>query len=147
MECLCEQFDLRSIARLVRDADPSSSRIADLLTITHAEKRVTRYREAMLRGERFPPVSVVRLLGRWLLADGHKRLAAFRSLGVSEIVVEVWPWSRWFADQWRQARDNADKNRRIAINLIRNPAESVRLTTSTLRHWKRVAMSLTSRAR
>ena len=72
--------------------------VIDLLPIPHAPEVVERYREDMLAQRRFPPVSVLPV-GRWLLlADGHKRLTAYRSLSPSTILVEVWTLRRWLAD-------------------------------------------------
>jgi len=118
------------------------SSIVDLLPLTHAPGRVAEYRDAMLKGERFPPVAVVRLAGRWVLADGHKRLTAARGVAGAEIPVEVWSFRRWSADQRRQLRDNVGKNRRIAALAISSPREAARLLWSTLEHWIRVARSL-----
>ena len=76
----------------------------------------------MRAGDLFPPVSVIRLLGRWLVADGHKRYVAWAGLGGKEIVVEVWPLRRWLADQAGQAARNARKNGRIVGPSLRRPA-------------------------
>lgn len=116
--------------------------VVDLLPLSHAPEVVAAYAEAMARGERFPPVSVVRLLGRFVVADGHKRLAAARSLGVAEVSVEVWPFRRLLLDQARQVRDNARKNARILRALVSDPAEARRLLAGTAGHWRRVAASL-----
>lgn len=121
--------------------------VVDLLELTHAPEVIAAYRERMAAGDLFPPVAVVRLFGRFLLADGHKRLAAYRGLGASEIVVEVWPLRRWLRDQIRQARDNAGKNRRIVAGLLRGRGEAFEMARGTARHWKRVALSLARRVR
>lgn len=121
--------------------------VIDLLPIPHAPEVVERYREAMLAARRFPPVSVLPV-GRWLLlADGHKRLTAYRSLSPQTIVVEVWTVRRWLADQWRQARDNARKNGAILRGTVRNPAGAARLMGTTFAHWWRVVRCLAGRAR
>src|SRR5262249_17879356 len=80
--------------------------VIDLLSVTHAPERVEEYRQAMLRGDRFPPVSVVKLAGRYFVADGHKRLCAYKTLGGGELVVEVWSIPRWLGDQQRQLSNN-----------------------------------------
>jgi hypothetical protein len=130
--------------------------VHDLLVVGHAEEVVERYRAAMAAGARFPPVAVVRL-GRWyLLADGHKRLRAFRALaaaapagegagsgaGGDRVLVERWSWWRWLADQGRQARGNLRKNVRILALARRDPAAAAALAVTTLAHWRRVAQSL-----
>jgi len=128
--------------RLVRAAE-----VVDLLPISHAPEQIAAYAEAMRRGDAFPPVSVLPVAGRLLLADGHKRLAACRALGVEEIPVEVWTFARWLRDQAQQARRNAAKNRKIAARALRDPRAAARLLGTTLSHWKRVALSLATIAR
>ena len=118
------------------------SAVHDLLTVTHAAARIARYRDEMAGGARFPPIAVIRLFGRYLVADGHKRLAAFRALGADEIVVQVWPLTRWLADQRRQAADNARKNGRILALSVSRPREAARLAATTFLHWRRVVLSL-----
>jgi hypothetical protein len=59
--------------------------------------------------------------------------------------VQVWTMRRWLRDQWRQARANAAKNRRIIRCLWSDPREASRLIGSTLAHWRRVASCLASR--
>lgn len=120
--------------------------VVDLLELTHAAEVIRGYRERMRAGDLFPPVSVVRLFGKWLVADGHKRYVAWTGLGEKEIVVEVWPLRRWLADQADQARRNARKNVRIAARLFVDPRESLRLARTTAGHWRRVACSLLRRA-
>jgi hypothetical protein len=121
--------------------------VLDLLPLTHAPERIAEYADAMRRGDRFPPVSVLPLAGRLLLADGHKRLAACRALAVDEIPVEVWTYARWLRDQVGQLRRNAAKNREIAARAFRDPREAARLLGTTLGHWRRVALSLATLAR
>ncbi len=120
--------------------------VVDLLELTHAPEVILEYRERMRAGDLFPPVSVIRLLGRWLVADGHKRYVAWAGLGGKEIVVEVWPLRRWLADQAGQAARNARKNGRIASRLFVDPRESLVLARTTAEHWRRVALSLLRRA-
>jgi len=135
-----------SAARLPTRVVPVAE-VIDLLPIPHAPEVVARYREAMLAQRRFPPVSVLPV-GRWLLlADGHKRLTAYRSLSPETIVVEVWTLRRWLNDQWRQARDNASKNAAILRTGVRNPAGAARMLGTTLAHWWRVARCLAGRVR
>jgi len=122
--------------------------VVDLLQVTHAPDRVREYRLAMQRGERFPPISVVRIAGCFFLADGHKRFTAYTALPVTEIVVEVWTIRRLLRDQWRQFRTKTAQQWRV---LSRSAAdrgarrEAVRLFRDTMRHWKRIGVSLASR--
>ena len=118
--------------------------VIDLLRITHAPETIARYRKSMEQGHRFPPVSVLQVAGRLLLADGHKRLWACRSLGVEEISVEVWTLTRWLRDQGRQLANNARKNRRILVLSLSNPREAAWTAFGTLQHWMRVVRSLAS---
>lgn len=117
-------------------------RVVDLLDLSHAPDRIEAYREAMRRGDRFPPISVVLLAGHVIVADGHKRFAAYCELDRPDILVELWPWRRLLADQGRQVRDNARKNWRILTSLRGDPRQAGRLLQSTLAHWLRVARSL-----
>ena len=117
------------------------SAVQDLLMVSHAPEQIAIYRDQMRSGQRFPPISVIRLFGRYVIADGHKRFAAFRMLAGRDIVVEVWPWSAWVADLWRQAVANARKNRTILELSVRRPRAAGRLLLTTLLHWKRVAAS------
>ena len=116
--------------------------IVDLLPLTHVPERVTAYRDRMQAGDRFPPISVIRLFGRFVIADGHKRYSAYCLLGEPMIVVEVWPLHRWLRDQGRQARHNARKNARIVATSVSDPGGAGRLLLTTLLHWRRVASSL-----
>lgn len=120
--------------------------VVDLLELTHAPDVVARYRERMAAGDLFPPVSVIRLLGRWVVADGHKRYAAWAGTGEKEILVEVWPPRRWAADQVEQAKRASRRNGRIVAGLFVDPRESYLLARATTAHWRRVALSLARRA-
>src|SRR5262249_36558478 len=120
--------------------------VVDLLPLTHAPDRVARYREQMEAGDRFPPISVIRLAGRYVIADGHKPFSAYRALGADRILVEVWPARRGLRDQWDQVVDNARKNGRILRLSVTDPPAAWRLLCSTLLHWQRVAASLAWRA-
>jgi hypothetical protein len=120
--------------------------VIDPLAVTHAPARVSEYRSRMIAGDRFPPVSVLRIAGRYLLVDGHKRFTAYRKLGHTHLVVEIWPLSRWLQDQGRQLRDNGRKNVRILVMSVRHPVEARRLLLATVLHWHRVAKSLLLRA-
>lgn len=125
-------------------------RVIDLLAVPHgdAEERIEEFGRAMSRGDLFPPVAVVSLAGRLFLADGHKRLSACRSLGVTETVVEIWTARRWFLDQQRQL---AKKTRQLLRLVGRSSFDASarsglrRLALDTLGHWKRIAASLTRR--
>jgi hypothetical protein len=136
-------FDERRVAhRLVVVPEDE---VIDLLHVTHASERIAEYAQAMREGARFPPIAVVRLFGRVLVADGHKRLAAARACGLRELPVEVWPWRRWFADQCEQAARQARKHLDILLLLPRRPREAAALAGSTFQHWWRVARSLAAR--
>jgi len=119
--------------------------IVDPLVGTHLPDRITAYRSALARGDRFPPIAVVRPVGRYLVADGHKRLAACRQLGEQTIVVEVWTLRRWLRDQRRQFRR---KTRQQITLLLRSPIDASarrqagRLLWDTVGHWTRIARSL-----
>jgi hypothetical protein len=122
------------------------ARIVDPLPVTHAADQVLAYREAMLAGERFPPVAVLSIFGRFLLADGHKRFAAFRDLHEPEVVVEVWGAGRWLADQGRQVAGTGRRLGRAGRLLFVRPRESWALLAAAPRHWWRVARSLGAHA-
>jgi ABC-type multidrug transport system fused ATPase/permease subunit len=125
-------------------------RVVDLLVVSHAGERIADYRAAMQRGDRFPPVAVVRCGGRFLVADGHKRLSAFRALGGEELVVEVWPWHRWLRDQAAQFTRKTRQQWNIARRIGHDPAarqEARRLAWDTIGHWQRALRSLRARWR
>ena len=124
--------------------------VVDLLHVSHAPDQIAAYRRAMERGERFPPISVVRVAGRLLVADGHKRFSAYRSLAVTDIVVEVWTVRRWLRDQCGQL---LRKSRQQWTLLARSMydrgarAQAARLFWDTIGHWRRVGLSLVGRGR
>ncbi|HEY2930148.1 MAG TPA: hypothetical protein VGK99_00250 [Acidobacteriota bacterium] len=120
----------------------SLDQVQDLLEVTHAAGRIDQYRRSMLRGDLFPPVSVIPLGGRWIIADGHKRFNAYRSFGAPAILVEVWTPRRFLLDQCIQLRNNFKKNRAIVANVFRDRREAARLLLATLGHWQRVVLSL-----
>jgi hypothetical protein len=124
------------------------SRIVDPLgRRPHDVPRIERYRRDMLAGARFPPISVVTWGSRYLVADGHKRLAAYAGLGRPEVRVELWTWGRWARDQGRQVKDNSAKNVQILRLGVTNPPAALRLVRSTLAHWRRVAAALAATLR
>ena len=59
--------------------------VIDPLADGHSMDRVALHAERMRAGDRFPPISVIRLAGRYLVADGHKRLTAYKMLAKREI--------------------------------------------------------------
>lgn len=120
--------------------------IVDLLPLSHVPERVAQYGHRMRSGDRFPPISVIRLFGRHVIADGHKRFSAYLTLNEPCIVVEVWPLGRWLRDQWDQAVGNARKNARIVSTSFTDPSAAWALLLTTLLHWRRVATSLVWRA-
>ena len=123
-------------------------RVVDPLAVSHAPERIMAYRQAMERGERFPPISVVRLAGRLLIADGHKRFSAYRSLAVTEIVVEVWTVRRWLSDQWEQfLRKTRQQWTLLWRSAVDHEArtQAVRLFWDTIGHWRRLGLSLARR--
>lgn len=118
--------------------------VIDLLHLTHRPDCVARYRAEMQAGARFPPISVVRVAGYYLVADGHKRLQAYHGLAPAPtgLVVECWPWRRWLRDQWTQFRR---KQGQLVAALKGGPGGGralLDLLWATLRHWWRVLRSL-----
>jgi hypothetical protein len=119
--------------------------VIDVLQVSHAPERIAEYRDAMRRGERFPPVSVVRLGGRFFIADGHKRFSAYKEMGAERILVEVWSLRRWLRDQGGQL---GRKTRAQVAILVRSPfdasarARGRRLFWDSVGHWRRIATSL-----
>ncbi len=122
--------------------------VVDLLHVSHVPERVEEYRQAMLRGDRFPPISVVRLAGRFFIADGHKRFSACKMLPVRHVLVEVWSIRRLLSDLLRQ---QAAKTRQVCLVMARSfvdpraRRQGVRLFWDWVGHWKRIAVSLARR--
>jgi len=121
--------------------------VVDLLEVTHAPERVADYRRAMERGDRFPPIAAVRLGGRFLLADGHKRLSAVRALAEppGTIPVEIWNVRRWLADQAGQLRRKTRRQLSLLARSCVDPqarVEGTRLIADTVGHWRRIRRSL-----
>jgi ABC-type multidrug transport system fused ATPase/permease subunit len=124
--------------------------VLDLFTTTHAAEQIERYRSAMLNGERFPPISVIKIGSRWVIADGHKRFRACRALGAAEIPVELWPLRKLLDDQWRQLRHKTLQIVTVIARAVRHPdgrKEARRLYWDTVGHWKRIGLSAAATAR
>jgi hypothetical protein len=124
--------------------------VVDLLPVSHAPERIDAYRHAMECGERFPPISVVRVAGRLLIADGHKRFSAYRSLPVTEIVVEVWTKRRWLRDQRGQFLRKTRQQWTLLWRSAVDPqarVQAARLFWDTVGHWRRVGRSVARRLR
>lgn len=120
----------------------SAALVVDPLFVPHAPERIAAYRAAMCAGERFPPISVLPLGGRFWVADGHKRWSAFRELGADEVLVEFWTGERWLRDQLRQVMGTGRRLGRAAALLAVRPREGVLLLAAAPLHWWRVARSL-----
>jgi hypothetical protein len=121
--------------------------VLDLLQVSHAPERIGAYRDAMQAGAVFPPISVIRVGGRYLIADGHKRFSAYRMLPVNDILVEVWTLRRVGRDQWQQL----GRKTRQQLALLRASAQDPsarravrRLALDTVGHWRRVLRSLSA---
>jgi hypothetical protein len=126
--------------------------VVDLLQVTHASEQIHQFRSAMLNGDRFPPISVLPVLGRYILTDGHKRYWACTALGVEEVPAEIWGWGRLMRDLLRQLRTQLALIRSLATATVRGPEGRRRARfyiRGTFRHWRRTALSLwrTLRAR
>ena len=128
---------------------PTSS-VVDLLTVSHAQERIEEFREAMIRGDSFPPISGIRLGRRIFVADGHKRFSAYRELGRSHLHVEIWPLRRWLLDQGRQLRKTGSRLVTALLEVSRGGVasrEARDLFGGIVRHYKRIAASLLELAR
>jgi hypothetical protein len=136
-----------TLARFATCRVPLDRVVDPLAAAGHAPERVAEYADRMREGDRFPPVSVIRVGRRLLVADGHKRLRAAASLGAEDVLVEVWPLRRWVGDQLQQAVANSRKNATILFCVVSDPVRAARLARSTLLHWRRVVVSLVALAR
>lgn len=123
------------------------ARVIDPLPRSHVPERVEEYRRAMLQGDLFPPVSVIRFAGKFFLADGHKRFAAYRMFAPRHVTVEVWTHRRWVCDQAGQLVRNFRKNGAILRLAFTNRREAARLLIATVGHWRRVALCLLAATR
>jgi hypothetical protein len=122
--------------------------VVDLLSVSHAPERIAQYRVEMQRGDRFPPIAVVRIGRRFLVADGHKRLSAWRELTRDPIVVQVWTLRRLLRDQWQQLTRKTRQHLRLARQSCSDPRarqDTRRLALDTVGHWRRVVRSLRAR--
>jgi hypothetical protein len=120
-------------------------RVVDLLVVTHAPQRVAEYRDAMLSGDRFPPVSVLPLFGWFLLTDGHKRFTAYKSFEPVEITVQIWTIPQGVAHLGRQTLKEATQGFRIVTRLGRDPEAGTQLRKflqSRVAHYRRLGRSL-----
>ncbi len=120
-------------------------RVIDPLHVTHSPGRVEQYRRAMLGGNSFPPVSVLRIGPYFLITDGHKRFSAYRSFCRSHILVESWTLAKWLSDQGQQLdKDLRTWSRALWRSLYCRPArrEVVQLAKTRLAHYRRVGCSL-----
>lgn len=119
-------------------------RVLDLLHVSNAPDLVLQYRMAMERGARFPPVSVVAVLGRYVIGDGHKRFSAVRGLPVASVVVEVWPLWRLGADLLAQAKITLHEWHRATVALLTRGStrELGGLLRATVVHWWRIVRSV-----
>jgi hypothetical protein len=123
-------------------------RVVDLLSITHVPDRVEQYRDAMLRGELFPPICVLPLFGWFLLTDGHKRFTAYKSFGENQIVAQVWTLRRSVSHLGGQTLREAREGARIVSQLGRDPQAPVQLKKflrSRVVHYRRLGRSLWAR--
>src|SRR5271157_5222909 len=127
-----------------------TARILDLLQVTHDPENVLAYQKAMQAGARFPPIAVVHFAGRYIIADGHKRFAAFLALDANEIVVEVWPWRRVVGDLCRPAGRWWRRFWRVTLGSSGGPPaglETRRFIRDTAVHLARMGRSVWARLR
>jgi len=119
--------------------------VIDLLSETHAPDKIIEYRAAMDAGAVFPPIGVVRLGGRFIVTDGHKRLSACKQRGMSHVMVQVWTWGKLGADL---AAQSLRSTARLVSLLLRSThdRESRRWLRKfywdTVLHWRRFFVTL-----
>lgn len=119
--------------------------IVDLLHVSHAQRQIEEYRQAMLDGSNFPPISVIRLGQQFVITDGHKRFAAALDLGLREMDVELWTVRDLTADLLGQLGRHSRAGWRAVAGLHHGKEarrEGARFAVSTLLHWRRMATSL-----
>jgi len=119
--------------------------IVDLLHVSHAQQQIAAFRQAMLDGSRFPPISVFRLGQKFVITDGHKRFSAALNLGLSEVDVELWTVRELTADLLAQFGRHSRAGWRAVTGLHHGREaryEGARFAASTLLHWRRMAASL-----
>jgi hypothetical protein len=160
VDATCEVARLRGGGEVDRPFDPSLARyrlrelpidrIVDLLQVTHDPETVAAYREAMRGGAKFPPISVVPFAGRGIVADGHKRLTAYKGLWPDPIVVEVWPLrrlGRHLANQLLRSLRRCLHIAACAPWTLDGRSEARRLFRDTAVHWQRTIASLAAQFR
>lgn len=124
------------------------AQVVDLLQVTHAPDRVAEYRNAMKEGKQFPPIAVIPLAGRFIITDGHKRFAAYKTLQVGQIVVEIWTTRRCLRDLARQGLRQAHRGWCILSRTHLDAgarAETLKYLRSQVTHWKRIVASMLGR--
>jgi ABC-type multidrug transport system fused ATPase/permease subunit len=127
-----------------------AAQVVDFFTTTHAAERIDSYMNAMRDGERFPPISVIRIGRRLVIADGHKRFQACRALGATQVTVELWPLRKLLDDQYRQFRHKTHQIVTVVARAIRHPEgrkDAHRLYWDTVGHWKRIGSGAAARLR
>ena len=137
------KWDLSLVEGEVRRV--AASRVVDLLCVSDAPDTIAIYRTAMARGEAFPPVAVVPVLGRLIIADGHKRFQAAWGLAVNELPVEVWSWRRVLADLLDQARATGHRLGHVIHSLTvgRNGRQEAAIFVAhEVAHLRRMVVSL-----
>lgn len=58
------------------------------------EETVKEYHDKMTLNEKFPPLSVFKIDGKFYLADGFHRYRAFKQIGEDDVVCDVWEGTR-----------------------------------------------------
>jgi len=102
------------------------------------------YRKAMEAGDRFPPISVVRLGRIFIIADGHKRFVACSELGLDDIEVELWGIGTLCKDLLAQMWSQIRKGATVISRLHHGPKARRRACwyfLSFFYHWKRMFKS------
>ena len=119
-------------------------KVVDLLRVPHAHDQIRLYRKAMKDGNRFPPISVLKLGDAYVITDGHKRFTAFSELGLDEIVVELWGIGTLTRDLLAQTWNQIRKGTIVFSRLHQGPKARRRACwyfISFFQHWKRILAS------